>query len=278
MFRVISLNVNGIRAAARKGFFEWMAGQSADVTCIQETKAQQHQLTDACFAPEGYRCYYADAQRKGYSGVAVYTRHEPDAVIRGFGVPEFDDEGRYLEIKLGRLRVVSLYLPSGSAGELRQASKYRFLEAFVPHLQRLQRRRCEYILCGDWNIAHQEIDLRNWRANQKNSGFLPEERRWLDALFDTHRYVDGFRVVNQEPDQYTWWSNRGRAWDKNVGWRIDYQIVTPGLRERILRADIYKAQRFSDHAPLIMDYDFELAEAGSASDASSILRARGNNR
>jgi exodeoxyribonuclease-3 len=258
LFRVITLNVNGIRSAARKGFFEWLARQNADAICLQETRAQQHQLTDPCFAPDGYRCFYADALRKGYSGVAVYTRHEPDAVIRGFGVPEFDDEGRYLEVRLGRLRVVSLYLPSGSAGELRQASKYRFLEAFVTHLRKLRRRRCHYILCGDWNIAHKEIDLKNWRANQQHSGFLPEERRWLGAVFDEHRYVDGFRVINQQPGQYTWWSNRGRAWDKNVGWRIDYQIVTPGLRRKILRAEIYKAQRFSDHAPLTIDYDLEI--------------------
>lgn len=278
MFRVISLNANGIRAAARKGFFEWMAAQNADVVCIQETKAQHHQLVDRCYMPDGYHCFYVDAVRKGYSGVAVYSRHEPDAVIRGFGEAEFDDEGRYLEIRLGQLSVVSVYLPSGSAGEHRQASKYRFLDAFVPHLQKLQRRRCEYILCGDWNIAHKEIDLRNWRANRKNSGFLPEERKWLDDLFGTHRYIDGFRVVNQEAEQYTWWSNRGRAWDNNVGWRLDYQIVTPGLRDRILRTDIYKAQRFSDHAPLIMDYDLELAEAGSTPEASSIPGARGNNR
>jgi len=267
LFRVISANVNGIRAAARKGFFEWLASVEPDVVCVQETKAQQHQLTDKCFAPEGYHCYYEDAVRKGYSGVAIYSRREPDAVVRGFGVAEFDDEGRYLEVRLGKLRVVSVYLPSGSAGEARQASKFRFLDAFVPHLDTLMRSRSECILCGDWNIAHREIDLTNWRSNQKNSGFLPEERRWLDALFDGHRYIDGFRVVNQQPDQYTWWSNRGRAWDKNVGWRIDYQIVTPGLRDKILSADIYKAQRFSDHAPLIMDYGLDLAGAGSTPDA-----------
>jgi exodeoxyribonuclease III len=254
-FRVISLNANGIRAAARKGLFAWLSGQNADVVCIQETKAQQHQLVDPCFMPKGYHCYYFDAVRKGYSGVAIYSRHEPTAVIRGFGAPEFDEEGRYLELRLRGLSVVSVYLPSGSAGEARQASKYRFLDAFVPHLEKLRKRSCDYILCGDWNIAHKEIDLRNWRANRKNSGFLPEERRWLDELFGRHRYIDGFRVVNGEADQYTWWSNRGRAWDKNVGWRIDYQIVTPGLKEKILRTEIYKAQRFSDHAPLIMDYD-----------------------
>lgn len=255
MFRIVSLNANGIRAAARKGFFDWLSGQQADVVCVQETKAQAHQLTDQCFDPDGYHCYYEDAVKKGYAGVAVYTRHEPECVVRGFGVPEFDEEGRYLEVRLGKLRVVSLYLPSGSSGDHRQASKYRFLDAFVAHLQKLKRESADYVLCGDWNIAHREIDLKNWRANRKNSGFLPEERRWLDELFDRHRFVDAFRVVNQDAEQYTWWSNRGRAWEKNVGWRIDYQIVTPGLKDRVLRTEIYKAERFSDHAPLIVDYD-----------------------
>jgi len=257
VFRVISLNANGIRAAARKGFFEWMDKQSPEVVCIQETKAQIHQLTDACFTPVGYHCFYEDAIKKGYSGVAIYSRQEPDEVIRGFGEQEFDDEGRYLEVRLGKLSVVSVYLPSGSSSEERQAAKFRFLDAFTPHLEKLQRRESEYILCGDWNIAHKEIDLKNWKANQKNSGFLPEERQWMEKLFGPANYVDAFRVVNPEPEQYTWWSNRGRAWDKNVGWRLDYQVVTPGLREKIRSTDIYKAERFSDHAPLTMDYEWQ---------------------
>ncbi len=257
LFRVISLNANGIRAAARKGFFEWMSEQDADVVCIQETKAQEHQLVDDCFRPQGYHCYYRDAVKKGYSGTAIFTRHKPDRVIRRLGVPEFDDEGRYLEVKLGSLNVVSVYLPSGSSSEERQAAKYRFLDAFTPHLQKLKRRRSETILCGDWNIAHKEIDLKNWRANRKNSGFLPEEREWMDVLFGTHKYIDAFRVANPDAEHYTWWSNRGRAWDNNVGWRLDYHIVTPGLKQRILRTDIYKSQRFSDHAPLTIDYDWK---------------------
>ncbi len=259
VFRVISLNANGIRAAARKGFFEWMEEQSPDVVCIQETKAQVHQLTDPCFSPVGYHCFYEDAVKKGYSGVAIYSRQEPTEVIRGFGQKEFDDEGRYLEVRLGEISVVSAYLPSGSSGEERQAAKYRFLDAFTPHLEKLQQRNSEYILCGDWNIAHKEIDLRNWKANRKNSGFLPEEREWMDKVFGPVNYVDAFREINPEPDQYTWWSNRGRAWDNNVGWRLDYQVVTPGLRDKILNADIYKAQRFSDHAPLTMDYEWSHA-------------------
>jgi len=254
LFRVISLNANGIRAAARKGFFEWMAQQNADVVCIQETKAQVHQLTDSCFSPSGYHCFYEDAVKKGYSGVAIYTRHEPDQVLRGFGELEFDDEGRYIEVRLGKISIVSVYLPSGSSGEERQAAKFRFLDVFTPHLQKLKRRRSEYILCGDWNIAHKQIDLKNWRANQKNSGFLPEERQWMDDLFGQHRFVDAFRAKNEEEHQYTWWSNRGRAWDNNVGWRLDYQVVTPGLKDRVIGANIYKDERFSDHAPLIIDY------------------------
>lgn len=254
MFRVISLNANGIRAAARKGFFEWMANQNADVICIQETKAQVHQLTDPGFSPEGYYCYYEDAIKKGYSGVAIYSRRKPDKVIRGFGEREFDDEGRYLEVRLGDVSVVSVYLPSGSSGEERQAAKFRFLDVFTPHLRKLRRRKPEYILCGDWNIAHKEIDLKNWRANRKNSGFLPEERQWMDELFGRESFVDAFREINQQEHQYTWWSNRGKAWDNNVGWRLDYQVVTPGLKERVLHADIYKTERFSDHAPLTMDY------------------------
>ena len=183
MFRVISLNANGIRAAAKKGFFDWMAKQDADVVCIQETKAQLHQLTDPCFAPTGYHCYYEDAAKKGYSGVAIYTRARPDDVIRGIGVKEFDDEGRYIEVRFGALNIVSVYLPSGSSSEERQAAKFRFLDVFAPHLDELQNRHAEYILCGDWNIAHKEIDLKNWKANQKNSGFLPAERQWMDELF-----------------------------------------------------------------------------------------------
>ena len=256
MFRIISLNANGIRAAARKGFFDWLKAQDADVVCIQETKAQIHQLTDACFDPVGYHSYYEDAEKKGYSGVAIYSRHKPKRVVRGYGDPEFDNEGRYLEVQFDGLNVVSVYLPSGSSSEERQQAKFRCMESFTEHLKKLRRRRAEYILCGDWNIAHKEIDLKNWRSNQKNSGFLPEERAWLDEVFGKHRYVDAFRVVNAEPDQYTWWSNRGRAWEKNVGWRIDYQVVTPGLKDRILGTSIYTADRFSDHAPLIMDYDW----------------------
>jgi exodeoxyribonuclease-3 len=257
--RIITANVNGIRSAERKGFFDWLRGQSADVVCIQETKAQEHQIHHEVFRPEGFHAYYLDAQKKGYSGVAIYSRVKPNRVIRGLGWAEFDPEARYLEAQFDGLSVVSLYLPSGSSSEQRQQAKFRFLDLFMPHLRKLRRRRREYIICGDWNIAHREIDLKNWRGNRKNSGFLPEERAWLDELFDDAGFVDAFRVVNQQADQYTWWSNRGRAWEKNVGWRIDYQVVTPGLRDRVQGASVYKDQRFSDHAPLIMDYDFDIS-------------------
>ncbi len=253
--RIITLNANGIRSAARKGFFDWMATQDADVVCIQETKAQRDQLDDPVFHPKGYHCHYFDAEKKGYSGVAVYSRVKPQDVIVGYGSREFDAEGRYLEVQLKGVSIVSVYLPSGSSSEERQQAKFRFLGEFMPYLRGLKRKKRDYVLCGDWNIAHKEIDLRNWRSNQKNSGFLPEERAWLDELFDEVNYVDAFREINAEADQYTWWSNRGQAWAKNVGWRIDYQVLSPKLRGSVQGAAIYKAQRFSDHAPLTIDYD-----------------------
>jgi exodeoxyribonuclease-3 len=255
LMRVITVNVCGIRSAAEKGLFRWLRRQRADFICLQETKSQEHQLAGHDVRLPGYHGFFCDAERKGYAGVALYSRHKPDRVVRGFGVDEFDSEGRYLEAQVGALSVVSLYLPSGSAGPERQASKFRFLEAFTPHLARLRRRRRHYILGGDWNIAHRPIDLKNWRSNQKNSGFLPEERAWMDELFGAAGYVDAFREVRPGPDLYTWWSNRGRARANNVGWRIDYQVVSRALAGKARAATIYKETRFSDHAPLIMDYD-----------------------
>jgi exodeoxyribonuclease III len=252
--RVISLNVNGIRSAASKGFFEWLAQQDADVVCLQETKAQEHQLAESCYRPPGYHVYFHDAEKKGYSGVALYTRVPPLRVTMGLGWADMDHEGRYIQADFDGLSVASVYLPSGSSGPERQAIKFSFLERFTPFLRALRAQPRELILCGDWNIAHKAIDLKNWRSNQKNSGFLPEERAWMDELFGPEGFVDAFRVVNQEPEQYTWWSNRGRAWEKNVGWRIDYHVITPGLRDRVRAASIYKAQRFSDHAPLTIEY------------------------
>ena len=256
--RVISINVNGIRAAHRKNFFIWLQKQDADIVCVQETKAQVEQLTEEIIKPKGYYSYFNDALKKGYSGVAIYSRIKPDKIIDKIGWREADDEGRYLQANFGKLSIVSLYLPSGSSSEERQIIKFDFLDRFISVLKKMRRQKREYIICGDWNIAHKKIDIKNWKGNQKNSGFLPEERSWMDNLFNKLGMVDSFRVVNQGAEQYTWWSNRGQAWAKNVGWRIDYQIVTPGLKDKIRTASIYKDERFSDHAPLIIDYDLKL--------------------
>lgn len=252
--RVITFNANGIRAAARKGFYDWLSTQDADFVCIQELKAQAEQLQDPIFWPAGYRCFYRSAAKKGYSGVAVYSRWPPDAVECTLDWPAMDTEGRFVEVRLGNLSVVSVYLPSGSSGQARQSFKDDLLDGFADLLQRFQASGRSYILAGDWNIAHRPIDLKNWKSNQKNSGFLPEERAWLDRVFDELGWVDAFRVVNQQPEHYTWWSHRGQAWAKNVGWRIDYQVVTPDLAERVRHAEIYTETRFSDHAPLTLDY------------------------
>lgn len=252
--RIVTLNVNGIRAAARKGFFQWLGRQRADVVCLQEVRAHTDQLVAPQFNPRKFHCYYEPAQRKGYSGVALYSREEPDEIVRSFGAGEFVGEGRYLEARFGTLSIISLYLPSGSSSDDRQQVKWRFMAQFRTHLGELSQAGREYLICGDWNIAHQEIDVKNWRGNQKNSGFLPEERRWLDEVLGPLGCTDTFREVNTAPDQYTWWSNRGRAWENNVGWRIDYQIGSPGLKGAARRATIYKDTRFSDHAPLSIDF------------------------
>lgn len=255
MAKIITCNTNGIRAAARKGFFEWLAKQNADVVCIQETKAQVDQLTDPVFNPQDYHCFYNDAVKKGYSGTALYSRVKPRNVVSSLGWDPADSEGRYLQADFKDVSVISLYMPSGSSSDAVLEKKLRFMDQFMTHLKALRRKRREYIICADWNICHKEIDLKNWRANRKNSGFLPIEREWLDALYDDVGYVDSFRVVNQEENQYTWWSNRGQAWAKNVGWRLDYQVITPKLVPAVRAVDIYKDERFSDHAPQIVEYD-----------------------
>ena len=256
--RVISLNCNGVRSAVRKGLLEWLATAGADVVCLQETKAQEHQLKHDLFEPLGYHAYYHDAEKKGYSGVALLSRTPPKRAIPGMGWPDIDAEGRFLQVDFRAVSVISLYLPSGSSSEARQEVKFDVMQRLTPVLRSLRRKRREFILCGDWNIAHTKRDIKNWRGNQKNSGFLPEERAWLDEVFGSIGLVDAFRVLNQEDDQYTWWSNRGQAWAKNVGWRIDYQVITPGLRDKVRAVSIYKVQRFSDHAPLIVDYDIDV--------------------
>lgn len=263
--RIITCNVNGLRSAARKGFFDWLKKQDADFVCLQEVKAHESQLLDEIFSPAHHHAYFHDAEKKGYSGVGIYSRHTPDRVIKKIDYALSDTEGRYLQLDFGRLSVVSLYLPSGTSGEARQKLKYEFMDFYENCLHAYQQSGREYILCGDWNIAHKPIDLKNWRNNQKNSGFLPEERAWLDKVFGDLGFVDAFRVVNQSPDQYTWWTQRAKtAWENNVGWRIDYQVITPGLAPHVKQAHIYKEERFSDHAPLIIDYDVSVKSfAGS---------------
>lgn len=253
--KVISVNLNGIRSAERKGFFAWMIEQDADVVCVQEVRAQMKELLDDKYYPKGYHSYFVDAEKKGYSGVGVYSKVEPLNVITELGWDCADREARYIQCDFTDLSVASLYLPSGSSGDERQGHKMDFLDRYLPILQSQCDSNKPFIVCGDWNIAHTQKDIKNWRGNQKNSGFLPEERAWLDTLFDEVGFVDAFRVINQEEDQYTWWSNRGRAYANNVGWRIDYQMVTPNLRDKIRAVDIYKEQKFSDHAPLIVEYD-----------------------
>lgn len=249
--KIISLNVNGIRSAARKGLFEWLQAQQADIVCLQEIKAHVTQLQDdPLFFPEGYHVVYCDAIKKGYSGVAMYARQTPNTVTNTLGFEACDTEGRYLRFDFPDLSVISAYFPSGTSGEARQAVKYDFLARFATHLQELKASGRSVILCGDINIAHQNIDLKNWRANQTHTGFLLEERAWLDTLFGPMGFVDAFRLKNPNAEEYTWWSNRGQAWAKNVGWRIDYQIITPDLTPKVESVDIYRETRFSDHAPM----------------------------
>jgi exodeoxyribonuclease-3 len=257
MLRIITLNLNGIRSAQRKGFFGWLNDQRADIVCLQELKAQDADMTEEMKNPEGFSGNFHYAQKKGYSGVGIYSRKKPDNIVEGLGIAEIDEEGRYLQADFGNLSVISLYLPSGSSSEERQQVKFYFLDKFLPHLRALKESGRDIVLCGDWNIAHREIDLKNWKSNQKNSGFLPEERAWMSHVFDEVGWVDVYRRLHPEAtgESYTWWSNRGAAWEKNVGWRIDYQIATESMAASAKSAAVYKEARFSDHAPLIVDYD-----------------------
>ena len=252
--RIISLNANGIRSAASKGVFDWLRAQHADVVCLQETKAQEDQLTDTMFRPDGHHCFYRDAtSKKGYSGVAIYAKREPDAVLTELGWDEFDNEGRYIEARFGKLSVVSLYFPSGSSGEERQQFKFKAMDWIEPIFDGWLKSDRQYVICGDWNIVRSEKDIKTWKSNQKNSGCLPEERAWLNRLV-ARGWVDSYRTLRPEGEDYTWWSNRGRARENDVGWRIDYQIVSPSLRDRLRECAIYRDQRFSDHAPYTVDY------------------------
>ena len=266
--RILSFNANGLRSAASKGFFDWFGKQDVDVLCLQETKAQEHQLTDAVFRPDGYRAYFKDASKKGYSGVAIYSRREPDEVRTSLGWPPFDDEGRYIEARFGNLSVVSFYIPSGSSGELRQGFKEEVMAWLKPILDAWLGSGREYVLCGDWNIVRARNDIRNWTGNQKNSGCLPHERAWLNGMIadqcgdgltaaPAHGWRDAFRVAKPDAVEYSWWSQRGAARANDVGWRIDYQFITPSLRDAVTACAIHKDPRFSDHAPYVVDYALE---------------------
>lgn len=256
MVRVVTLNANGLRSAVSKGLLRWLARRQPDVLCLQEIKAQQADLSERLLNPPGLHAHFHFAQARGYSGAALLSSKRPRKVRIGFGVDEFDREGRYVEAEFSAVSVVSVYFPSGSSSPQRQRAKFRFLEAFFPRLKQLRDSGREVLLCGDVNIAHREIDLKNWRSNRKNSGFLPEERAWISRVFDELGWVDVYRRLYPDAtgESYTWWSNRGQARAKNVGWRIDYQIATPKMAARARRCEIYKARQFSDHAPLLVEY------------------------
>ncbi len=252
--KIITINVNGIRAAYQKGLFDYIARQNADVVCLQEIRAQTHQLSER-FYPKNYHCYYHTALRKGYSGVAVFSKQKPHKIIKKTSWSWFDNEGRYLQIDLGNLSIISIYIPSGSSKQERQDLKMQFLISdFAPFLKNINKDGRQYIICGDFNMVHRSIDIKNFYANQNSSGCLPEERAWMEDLLAKIGFVDAFRVVNQQAGQYTWWSNRGAAWDNNTGWRIDYQIISSELKHKVKNTHIYKKQRFSDHAPLVVEY------------------------
>jgi exodeoxyribonuclease-3 len=262
MLKIITLNLNGIRSAVKKGWLAWLAAQDADIVCVQELKAQAGDLNEAMQQVAGLTGYFHYAEKKGYSGVGLYARIAPETVNAGIGVAEFDAEGRYLRCDWPGLSVISLYVPSGSSSPERQAAKFRFMEVFYPHLAALQTEAAqtgrEIVICADWNIAPTRKDLKNWKSNQKNSGFLPEEREWIARVTGELGWSDPYRSLypDAEGDAYTWWSNRGQAWAKNVGWRIDYQLATPGLAKCVRTASVFKTARFSDHAPLTIEYAF----------------------
>lgn len=263
MFKLTSLNLNGIRSASTKGLEAWLAKHQPDCICVQEIKAQHTDLSGRFDAIAGLQGHFHCAEKKGYSGVGVYTRHEPSDVVLGFDGGEFDAEGRYAELRFDtperKFSVISAYFPSGSSGPERQEAKYRFLALMQPHLAALKTQR-EFVLCGDINIAHQPADLKNWRSNQKNSGFLPEERAWMTQLLTDGGLVDVYRRLQPDTTDacYTWWSNRGQAYANNVGWRLDYHLATPALAALARTEAIYKAEKFSDHAPITIEYDFRL--------------------
>ena len=256
--RIVTCNVNGLRAAASKGFFDWLLARKPDAACVQEIKAQESDLPKSILAPRGLHGFFHPAQKRGYSGVAIYSKAEPDNVTLGLGLPEIDAQGRFIQADFGGLSIVSLYMPSGTMGEAAQARKYAFMDKFLPRLEAMRKCGREFVVCGDWNIAHKEIDVKNWKRNQNMTGFLPREREWLTRVFEEHGFVDVFRVLDPSPDRFTWWVQFAKARERNIGWRIDYQIATPGIARRAKKASIYMDEVFSDHAPVVIDYDYEL--------------------
>jgi exodeoxyribonuclease-3 len=258
MLRVTSLNANGIRAATRKGFFTWLRRESPDVVCIQETKAQEHQLPPEALDLDEYAYAFVDAEKKGYSGVAIYAKKPPDTIVRGFGMADMDAEGRYVRFDWGDISIASLYVPSGTSGAARQAVKDDFLERFLTQLAEMHGDGRRYILCGDYNIAHRDIDTYDPVRNAAITGFLPHERAWLDTVIDEIGWIDAFREIDHDSKRYTWWSNFQGAFERNLGWRIDYQLVTPNVAPFVRSASIYTNERFSDHAPLTIGYDLGL--------------------
>jgi exodeoxyribonuclease III len=256
--RIITCNVNGLRSAAGKGFMTWAQRQKPDVLCLQEIKAQEADLAPSLLAPRGLHAFFHPAEKRGYSGVAIYARKEPDKVTLGLGVKDIDAQGRFLQADFGELSVISLYMPSGTMGDAAQARKYAFMDKFMPRLEQMRACGREFVLCGDWNIAHKEIDVKNWKSNRKTTGFLPEEREWLTRVFEQHGFVDVFRALDPSPDRFTWWVQWANARSRNIGWRIDYQIATPGVAKLARKATIYTGKVFSDHAPVVVDYDYAL--------------------
>lgn len=254
MLRVVSLNCNGIRSAARKGLYAWLERVDPDVICVQETKAQEFQVPFDAMHLSAYSAVFADAERRGYSGVGIYTKRAPDAVRVGFGWPEIDREGRYVEIDYDTLTIGSLYIPSGTMGPERQRWKDAFLGQFEPWLRERVHGGRSSIICGDYNIAHREIDVYNAVRASKITGFLPHERAWMERVLGEQGWIDTFRRVHADVPGYTWWSHFQQAFEHDRGWRIDYQLVTPDLADRVADAYVYRDERFSDHAPLVVEY------------------------
>ena len=256
--RIITCNVNGLRAAVGKGFLEWMRKQKPDVVCLQEIKAQEADLPRPILAPRGLHAFFHPAEKRGYSGVAIYSKREPDNVTLGLGIAQIDKQGRFLQADYGNLSMISLYMPSGTMGEEAQARKYKFMDRFMPRLEAMRAGGREFVICGDWNIAHKDIDVKNWKTNQKTTGFLPREREWLTQVFERHGFVDVFRKLDPDPDRFTSWNQFGGARERNIGWRIDSQIATPGMANLAKKTSICMEPWFSDHAPLTVDYDYKL--------------------